>query len=74
METTLFASVEGAEFAFEGTFQIGLIRVEFDGRLDGKRVLFSFEEADELESVHGAGTQVSRGQALIRRWKNQGWV
>ena len=56
METTLFVSIVGDEFAFEGSFQIGLIRGEFDGRLDRKRVLFSFEDADELEPVHGAGT------------------
>ena len=36
METTPFVSVEGDEFAFEGTFHIGLIQGEFDGRLDGK--------------------------------------
>jgi hypothetical protein len=56
METTPFVSVEGDKFAFEGTFHIGLIQGEFDGRLDGKRVLFSFEATDELEPVHGAGT------------------
>ena len=56
METTPFVSVEGDKFAFECTFHIRLIRGEFDGRLDGKRVLFSFEAADELEPVHVAGT------------------
>jgi hypothetical protein len=56
IETTPFVSVEGDNFIFEGTFHIGLIRGEFDGRLDGKRVLFSFEATDELEPVHGAGT------------------
>ena len=56
MEPTPFVCVEGENFAFEGTFHIGLIRGEFDGRLDGKRVLFSFEATDELEPVHGAGT------------------
>jgi hypothetical protein len=56
METTPFVSVEGDQFAFEGAFHIGLIRGEFDGRLDGRRVLFSFEALDELEPVHGAGT------------------
>ena len=55
METTPFVRVEGDKFAFEGTFHIGLIRGEFDGRLDGKRVLFSFEAAN-LKPVHGAGT------------------
>jgi hypothetical protein len=56
LETTPFVSVEGDKFALEGAFHIGLIQGEFDGRLDGKRVLFSFEASDELESVHGAGT------------------
>lgn len=56
VETTPFVSAEGDNFIFEGTFHIGLIRGEFDGRLDGKRVLFSFEAMDELEPVHGAGT------------------
>ena len=56
LETTPYVRVEGDKFAFEGSFHIGLIRGEFDGRLDGKRVLFSFEASDELESVHGAGT------------------
>ncbi|MBE9479978.1 MAG: hypothetical protein IMY80_08435 [Chloroflexi bacterium] len=56
METIPFVRVEGDKFEFEGTFHIGLIQGEFDGRLDGKRVLFSFKAADELEPVHGAGT------------------
>jgi hypothetical protein len=56
LETTPYVRVEVDKFAFEGSFHIGLIRGEFDGRLDGKRVLFSFEALDELESVHGAGT------------------
>lgn len=56
METTPYVRVEGDKFAFDGIFHIGLIRGEFDGRLDGKRVLFSFEASDELEPVHGAGT------------------
>jgi hypothetical protein len=56
MGTTPYVRVEGDKFAFEGVFHIGLIRGDFDGRLDGKRVLFSFEASDELEPVHGAGT------------------
>jgi hypothetical protein len=56
MEITPYVTVEGQNFAFEGAFHIGLIRGEFDGRLDGKRVLFSFEASDELEPLHGAGT------------------
>jgi hypothetical protein len=56
LETTPYVTVEGDKFAFRGAFHIGLIRGEFDGRLDGKRVLFSFEASDELEPVHGAGT------------------
>jgi hypothetical protein len=56
METTPYISVGGDQFTFEGSFHVGLIRGEFDGRLDGKRVLFSFEASDELEPVHGAGT------------------
>ena len=55
-ETTPFVKVDGNKFAFEGAFHVGLIQGEFDGRLDGKRVLFSFEASNELELVHGAGT------------------
>ena len=64
METTPFVSVESNEFAFEGTFHIGLIQGEFDGRLDGKRVIFSFEATDELEPVHGAGTMSLRDRGM----------
>jgi hypothetical protein len=56
LEVTPYVRVEGNKSAFEGTFHIGLIQGEFDGRLDGKRVLFSFEASDELDPVHGAGT------------------
>ncbi len=56
METIPFVRVEGEKFAFGGTFHIGLILGEFDGRLDGKRVLFSFKASGELEPMHGAGT------------------
>ena len=56
LEITPYVRVEGNKFAFEGAFHIGLIQGEFDGQLDGKRVLFSFEASDELEPVHGAGT------------------
>lgn len=56
METSPYIRVEGDKFAFEGAFHIGLIQGEFDGRLDGNRVLFSFEALDELDPVHGAGT------------------
>jgi hypothetical protein len=56
LEVTPYVRVEGNKYVFEGTFHIGLIHGEFDGRLDGKRVLFSFEASDELDPVHGAGT------------------
>ena len=67
METTPFVSVEGDNFIFKGTFHIGLIRGEFDGRLDGKRVIFSFEATDELEPVHGAGTMSLRDRGMDLR-------
>ena len=47
--------VDGNKLAYEGIFHNGLIRGKFDGRLDGRRVLFSFEASDEMEPVHGAG-------------------
>ncbi len=47
--------VDGNKLAFEGIFHTRLIQGKFDGRLDGKRVLFSFDASDELEPVHGAG-------------------
>lgn len=56
METTPYVRVEGDKLTLKGVFHLGLIRGEFNGRLDGKRVLFSFEASDELEPVHGAGT------------------
>jgi hypothetical protein len=56
MENSPYVSVKVDQFAFAGRFQIGLIQGEFEGRFDGKRVLFSLEAFDVLEPVHGAGT------------------
>ncbi len=47
--------VDGNKLAFEGIFHNGLILGKFDGRIEGKRVLFGFVVSDELVPVHGAG-------------------
>ncbi len=65
METDPYIRVrKGAHLDFNGDFHIGLIQGDFVGRLDGKRVLISFEGADEMDPVHGAGTLVLRGKQL----------
>lgn len=56
MEAKPFILVGGRRYTFDGEFHVGLIQGNFHGRLDGKRVLFSFEAQDELDPVHGAGT------------------
>lgn len=47
---------KGRQLEFSGDFHFGLVQGDFVGRLDGRRVLFSFEAADEMDPVHGAGT------------------
>jgi hypothetical protein len=47
-----------------GTFHVGLIQGELDGRLEGKRVLFSFRAMDELEPVHGMGMIQLQGEQM----------
>ncbi len=56
MEAGPYIRVRVDQFRFSGDFHIGLIQGDFAGRLDGKRVLFSFEASDEMDLVHGAGT------------------
>lgn len=54
--TIPYVKIRVDKYGFTGTFQIGLIDGDFTGRLDGQRVLFSFEAMDEMDPVHGAGT------------------
>jgi len=64
MDTTPYIQVEGNGVKLTGSFHIGLIQGEFDGRLEGKRVLFSFQAMDELEPVHGMGTMMIQGEQM----------
>jgi hypothetical protein len=63
--TTPYVCIKADGYAFSGTFEIGLISGDFAGRLDGERVLFSFEAMDELELVHGAGIISLQDDLLI---------
>jgi hypothetical protein len=63
--TTPYVYVKANRYSFSGTFEIALTNGGFTGRLDGERVLFSFEAMDELESVHGAGTISLQDDLLI---------
>jgi len=65
METTPYVTLsqEGADVS--GEFHIGLIEGSLSGRLDGDRILFSFEAMDEMDPVNGAGTLVLQGDQLI---------
>jgi len=68
LETDPFVRVwRGTHLDFTGEFHIGLIHGELAGRVDGKRVLFSFEGADEMDPVHGAGTLTLREKRLELR-------
>ena len=59
--------VQAERYLFSGTFEICLINGDYTGRLDGNRVLFSFEAMDEIEPVHGAGTISLQDDLLIFR-------
>ena len=54
---------EGADIS--GNFHVGLIVGSLDGRLDGGRVLFSFEAMDEVDPINGAGTITLQDDRLI---------
>ena len=60
-------SIKVTKHMISGTFEIGLTNGSFSGRLEGKRVLFSFEAMDELDFVHGAGTVSLQDNLLIFR-------
>lgn len=65
METTPYVQVAGkGGVKMTGSFHVGLIQGAFDGHLEGKRVLFSFEAMDELEPVHGMGTIHCQGEQM----------
>jgi hypothetical protein len=50
-----------------GNFHVGLIVGSLSGRLNGGRVLFSFEGMDEVDPINGAGTITLRDDRLILR-------
>jgi hypothetical protein len=50
-----------------GDFHVGLIVGSLDGRLDGDRVLFSFEAMDEMDPISGAGTITLQDDRLVFR-------
>jgi hypothetical protein len=65
METTPYVRLrqDGAEVS--GEFHIGLITGSLSGRLDGNRILLSFEGMDEMEPVNGAGSITLQDGRLI---------
>ena len=67
LKTTIppYVCIKADGYSFFGTFKIALTNGDFAGRLDGERVLFSFEAMDELEPVHGAGIILLQDDLLI---------
>jgi hypothetical protein len=64
METTPHVTLRQDGARVSGEFHIGLIVGSLAGRMDGDRVLFSFEATDEMEPVNGAGTIALQGGRL----------
>jgi hypothetical protein len=67
METTPTLTLRQQDTDVSGDFHIGLIAGSLDGRLDGGRVLFSFEAMDEMDPINGAGTITLQDDRLIFR-------
>jgi hypothetical protein len=67
METTPTLALRQQDTDVSGDFHIGLIAGSLDGRLDGGRVLFSFEAMDEMDPINGAGTIMLQDDRLIFR-------
>jgi hypothetical protein len=67
METTPILTLRQQDTDVSGDFHIGLIAGSLDGRLDGGRVLFSFEGTDEVDPINGAGTITLQDDRLILR-------
>jgi hypothetical protein len=55
METTPYVRLQQDGAEVSGEFHIGLITGSLFGRMEGNRILFSFEGMDEMEPVNGAG-------------------
>jgi hypothetical protein len=65
METTPHVTLRQDGAQVSGEFHIGLIVGSLAGRMDGGRVLFSFEATDEMEPVNGAGTIALQDGRLV---------
>jgi hypothetical protein len=65
METTPTLTLRQQGTDVSGDFHIGLIAGSLGGRLDGGRVLFSFEAMDDVDPINGAGTITLQGDRLI---------
>jgi len=48
----------------EGSYEIGLLTGEIDGRLQGGQLIFSFAGMDEMDEVSGSGIAVVTGGRL----------
>lgn len=67
METRPYVCIGGSRFTFDGKFHFGLVQGDIFGRMDGRRVIFSFEATDEMDPVHGAGIMIIEGESLLVR-------
>ncbi|MBN1814271.1 MAG: hypothetical protein JXA14_20700, partial [Anaerolineae bacterium] len=65
LETTPYVSLTQTGRTLDGEFQIGLMSGTIDGRWEENSVLFSFEGADELDPVSGAGIIYIQDDVMI---------